>query len=208
MIVEARNERLKHMDELHYANKRAAELEGRVRDIESKLAEKEAMIKVLQQHSRDNDAALQKSIFAHRVNPAHTHTRSVSSMGLTTRAMQGDLSKGPLNSPASGQRPPLPFPRHDFVNKYNTLDKDASNHISEKSISGLNGGLIKLTKERSGSSASSSPSSGVPESGGSSSSSTGSISNSRTNVDDQLKELKLNITSSVSDLASNIKLSC
>lgn len=46
LIAEARNERLKHMDELHEASKRTAELEAKSKDLESKLAEKDAMIKV------------------------------------------------------------------------------------------------------------------------------------------------------------------
>jgi hypothetical protein len=46
LIAEARSERLKHMDELHEASKRTAELEAKSKDLESKLAEKDAMIKV------------------------------------------------------------------------------------------------------------------------------------------------------------------
>lgn len=83
MIQEARNERLKQMDELHGAHKKVAQLESKIRDMESKLAEKDAMIKVLQQHSRDKDVVLQKSLLAHRSNPGR-HARSASSMGLTT----------------------------------------------------------------------------------------------------------------------------
>jgi angiomotin like 1 len=82
LIAEARSERLRHMDELHVANKKNAEFEGRVKDMESKLAEKEAMIKVLRQHSRDKDVVLQKTVFAQRA--PNRHGRSASTMGLTS----------------------------------------------------------------------------------------------------------------------------
>lgn len=95
LIAEARSERLKHMDELHDANKKCAELEGRIKDLESKLAEKNAMIKVLQQHSIDKDEAFQKSVFAQR-NPGR-HTRSASTMGLTNSNNNNHIS-GPITS--------------------------------------------------------------------------------------------------------------
>ena len=88
MILEARSERLRHMDELHVANKKNAEFEGRVKDMESKLAEKEAMIRVLRQHSRDKDVALQKSVMSQRV--PNRHTRSASTMGLTSGSSQAN----------------------------------------------------------------------------------------------------------------------
>lgn len=81
LIAEARNERLRHMDELHVANKKNAEFEGRIKDMESKLAEKEAMIRVLRQHSRDKDVVLQKTVLAQRA--PNRHGRSASTMGLT-----------------------------------------------------------------------------------------------------------------------------
>lgn len=82
LIAEARSERLRHMDELHVANKKNAEFEGRIKDMESKLAEKEAMIKVLRQHSRDKDVVLQKTVMAQRT--PNRHARSASTMGLTS----------------------------------------------------------------------------------------------------------------------------
>ena len=72
------------MDELHVANKRNAEFEGRIKDMESKLAEKEAMIRVLRQHSRDKDVVLQKTVMAQRA--PNRHGRSASTMGLTGSA--------------------------------------------------------------------------------------------------------------------------
>jgi len=74
------------MDELHEAHKKLAGLESRMKSLESKLAEKEAMIRALQQHSLDKDKALQNSVFAQRNhNPVrHGHSRSASTMGLTS----------------------------------------------------------------------------------------------------------------------------
>jgi len=80
MIMAARNEKLKHMDELHAANRRCAELEGQIRDLESKLAEKDAMIKVLNQHSRDKDSYVLQTLS----RAPNRHARSMSTMGLTS----------------------------------------------------------------------------------------------------------------------------
>ena len=79
------------MDELHVANKKNAEFEGRIKDMESKLAEKEAMIRVLRQHSRDKDVVLQKTVLAQRGAP-NRHTRSASTMGLTTASHNSNQS--------------------------------------------------------------------------------------------------------------------
>ncbi|OQR73876.1 angiomotin-like, partial [Tropilaelaps mercedesae] len=51
LISQVRSEKLRQMDELHAAQRRGAELESRLKDIESKLAERDAMIRVLQQRS-------------------------------------------------------------------------------------------------------------------------------------------------------------
>lgn len=77
------------MDELHEASKKTTELQATIKDLESKLAEKEAMIKVLQQHSLDRDNVLQQSILAQRSN-LNKHTRSVSSMGLVNSSQMSN----------------------------------------------------------------------------------------------------------------------
>lgn len=97
LITEARSEQLKHMDEIHMAKKRFIELE-------SKLAEKEALIKVYQKHSDDRGAALQKTIMARRFN--ERHTRSASTMGLVV---------GSNGSPSAGSNGAGPSDRR-FVN--------------------------------------------------------------------------------------------
>ncbi|XP_022657290.1 angiomotin-like protein 1 isoform X1 [Varroa destructor] len=51
LISQVRSEKLRQMDELHAAHRRGAELESRLKDMESKLAERDAMIRVLQQRS-------------------------------------------------------------------------------------------------------------------------------------------------------------
>ncbi|XP_037301034.1 LOW QUALITY PROTEIN: angiomotin-like protein 2 [Manduca sexta] len=63
LMAEARNEKIRHMDELHSAQKKVADLEGRKR-LESKVAERDAMIKVLQKHTSaayDSGASLRNN---------------------------------------------------------------------------------------------------------------------------------------------------
>lgn len=83
LIAEARSQRLRHMDEIHVERKFVAELEIKLKDAESKMVEKDAMIKVLQnvlqKHSDDRTAVLQKSLARRFPN---RHTRSASTMGL------------------------------------------------------------------------------------------------------------------------------
>lgn len=55
-------------------------LKCRIKDMESKLAERDAMIKVLQQHSQEKDAVLQNAV---RGRPPR-HTRAASSVGIST----------------------------------------------------------------------------------------------------------------------------
>ncbi|XP_014216807.1 uncharacterized protein PFB0145c-like [Copidosoma floridanum] len=55
LIAEARSEKMRHMDEVHAAQKKLADLESRMKDLESKLAERDAMIRVLQKHTYDKD---------------------------------------------------------------------------------------------------------------------------------------------------------
>ncbi|UXI20391.1 beta-1 4-galactosyltransferase 7 [Sarcoptes scabiei] len=78
LIAEARSEHLKHMDEIHIANRKCAELESKLKDLNFRLAEKDTIIKVLQKHSDDRDATLQKTL---KMTNAR-HCKSASSMGL------------------------------------------------------------------------------------------------------------------------------
>lgn len=71
LISQVRSEKLRQMDELHAAHRRGAELESRLKDMESKLAERDAMIRVLQQRSSIHARA------ASSVALTHHHRRSV-----------------------------------------------------------------------------------------------------------------------------------
>lgn len=75
LIAQARSEKLRQMDEMHASNKKCADFEAKTKDLESKLAEKEAMIKVLQKHSLDKDVAYQNAILR---SPRHTPHPSLS----------------------------------------------------------------------------------------------------------------------------------
>lgn len=74
MIAQARSEKLKQMDELHAANKRCADMESRIKDLESHLAERDAMIKVLQKQSMEKDAFIQNAM---KRSPRHTPHSSI-----------------------------------------------------------------------------------------------------------------------------------
>ncbi|KAG8194505.1 hypothetical protein JTE90_013258 [Oedothorax gibbosus] len=90
LIAQARTEKLKHMDELYAANRKTTELESRIKDFESKLAEKDAMIKVLQQHSQDKDTVFQNCVLG---RPPR-HTRAASTVGITTSTSHTTTTTG------------------------------------------------------------------------------------------------------------------
>ncbi|KAL7289828.1 hypothetical protein TKK_0016227 [Trichogramma kaykai] len=73
MIAEARSEKMRHMDEVHAAQKKLADLESRMKDLESKLAERDAMIRVLQKHTYDKESSASSSY-----PPAHSSHSSTS----------------------------------------------------------------------------------------------------------------------------------
>ncbi|KAK9505663.1 hypothetical protein O3M35_009661 [Rhynocoris fuscipes] len=58
LIAEARSDRIKQMDEVHAAQKKVTDLEAKVKELECKLAERDAMIRVLQKkHTLDKDVS-------------------------------------------------------------------------------------------------------------------------------------------------------
>jgi len=77
MISEARTDKIRQLDELHAAQRRLADVEGRSRELESKLAEKEAMIKVLQQ--QHHSIASSGSVLSRASPHHHLHHSSSSS---------------------------------------------------------------------------------------------------------------------------------
>lgn len=96
------------MDDLHASNKRALELESKMKDLESRLAQKDAMIKVLEQHSRDKDADLQRHVFQtmtdksrpvvtsfsqpSTMSRSHARSASVSTTGLRMQRLPPPIS--------------------------------------------------------------------------------------------------------------------
>ncbi|KAF8796211.1 hypothetical protein HNY73_000621 [Argiope bruennichi] len=62
----------------------------KIKDMEAKLAEKDAMIKVLQQHSQDKDAVFQNCVLG---RPPR-HARSASTVGLTTSTCHTTTTTG------------------------------------------------------------------------------------------------------------------
>ncbi|GBM38613.1 Angiomotin [Araneus ventricosus] len=90
LIAQARTEKLKQMDELYASNRKCMELDSRIKDMESKLAEKDAMIKVLQQHSQDKDAVFQNCVLG---RPPR-HARAASTVGLTTSTCHTTTTTG------------------------------------------------------------------------------------------------------------------
>nr|CAD7259649.1 unnamed protein product [Timema shepardi] len=63
LISEARSEKIRHMDEVHAAQKKLTDLESKTKELESKLAEKDAMIRVLQKHTYDKDVSSSSSSY-------------------------------------------------------------------------------------------------------------------------------------------------
>uniref|UniRef100_T1KEX7 Angiomotin C-terminal domain-containing protein n=1 Tax=Tetranychus urticae TaxID=32264 RepID=T1KEX7_TETUR len=184
MIQEARNERLRQMDELHDAHKRIAQLESKVRDLEAKLAEKDAMVKVLQQHSREKDVVLQKSLLAHRATPGR-HTRSVSSMGLTTFSCSGNTatltSEGSSTSVSEVKEDNV---RKESVDFYTSTSTSKSNTLSSSGIPTIKSTSNNLVTSNSTSSNSTNSTTSNNSSGTSIASNHG-----HHNLDEQLKEL-------------------
>lgn len=103
LIAQARSEKLKQMDELHASHKRCADMESKIKDLESHLAERDAMIKVLQKHSMERDAALQSAMLRSPLHTPHPsfHTVTASSTATTTTTIRGSsLSAVPTEEKA------------------------------------------------------------------------------------------------------------
>ena len=91
LIAEARSEKIRHMDEVHAAQKKVADLEARVKDLESKLAEKDAMIKVLQKHTYDKEVSASYPSIALGRSPHHTPHGSLNTDLLGTSVSREEL---------------------------------------------------------------------------------------------------------------------
>lgn len=159
LIAQARTEKLKQMDELYAANRKCAEFESRIKDYESKLAEKDAMIKVLQQHSQEKDAVLQHAVLG---RPPR-HTRAASTVGLTTSTSHTTTTTG-----CSSLGRVSPSPTNTLLRK-----------TASKPECGTSGSLLSISSNESSSSIMPSQSSPV----------TDSVTASKKSLDEQLKEL-------------------
>ncbi|KAG1687338.1 Activating molecule in BECN1-regulated autophagy protein 1 [Nymphon striatum] len=97
MIAESRSEKLKQMDELYQSQRNCAAIGTRIKDLESKLAEKEAMIKVLQKQSVDKNEVIQSAMLRsprHSPHPSILHVSCLSS----TAPMHSGFSNSEANS--------------------------------------------------------------------------------------------------------------
>lgn len=103
LIAQARSEKLKQMDELHASNKRCADMESKIKDLESHLAERDAMIKVLQKHSMERDAVLQNAMLRSPLHTPHPsfHTVATSNTTTTTLIRGSSLSSVPADMASS-----------------------------------------------------------------------------------------------------------
>ncbi|XP_011140083.2 uncharacterized protein LOC105183552 isoform X1 [Harpegnathos saltator] len=101
LIAEARSEKMRHMDEVHVAQKKLADLESRMKDLESKLAERDAMIRVLQKHTYDKDSSCSSGVgsypaahSSHSSTSADHHTALTSTSELVSSVLGGGSGYG------------------------------------------------------------------------------------------------------------------
>uniref|UniRef100_A0A8D9EY02 Angiomotin n=1 Tax=Cacopsylla melanoneura TaxID=428564 RepID=A0A8D9EY02_9HEMI len=93
LIAEARSDKLKQMDEVHAANKKVSDLESRMKELESKLAERDAMIRVLQKKHHGHTTGYDKDSFLHH---------SPRSSELTNDDLVGPVSSGSMFTTSTG----------------------------------------------------------------------------------------------------------
>ncbi|OXU20473.1 hypothetical protein TSAR_010241, partial [Trichomalopsis sarcophagae] len=101
LIAEARSEKMRHMDEVHAAQKKLADLESRMKDLESKLAERDAMIRVLQKHTYDKESSSSSGVgsypaahSSHSSTSADHHTALTSTPELVSSVLGGGSGYG------------------------------------------------------------------------------------------------------------------
>ncbi|KAI4490209.1 hypothetical protein M0802_010843 [Mischocyttarus mexicanus] len=97
LIAEARSDKIRHMDEVHAAQKKLTDLESRMKDLESKLAERDAMIRVLQKHTYDKDNSSSSSGVG-SYPPGHSSHSSTSADHHTTLTSTPELVSSVLGS--------------------------------------------------------------------------------------------------------------
>lgn len=80
LMAESKSEKLRHMEEAFQAKKKASELEARVKELQTSLVEKEAMVKALQR------STLGRSNGVHTLHCSPLHTSLISTGSLTRQA--------------------------------------------------------------------------------------------------------------------------
>ncbi|KAL1506524.1 hypothetical protein ABEB36_005871 [Hypothenemus hampei] len=140
IIAEARNEKIRHMDEVHAAQKKVADLESRVKDLESKLAEKDAMIKVLQKHTYDKDISMLGRSPHHTPRPSLGGTdidialgTTVSHEELVNSVLTNSISYGSGNSYTGSETSyHLPsYSQFDTNKNFDATKKQLDNQLKE-----------------------------------------------------------------------------
>ncbi|XP_017782516.1 PREDICTED: angiomotin-like isoform X2 [Nicrophorus vespilloides] len=139
IIAEARNEKIRHMDEAHASQKKVTDLESRLKDLESKLAERDAMIRVLQKHhTYDKDVSSMLSRSPHHTpHPSlagsdldHVLGASVSREELVSSVLTSSTSFGSGNSYTGSDSSYMPS--YKFENKcFDSTKKTLDNQIKE-----------------------------------------------------------------------------
>ncbi|KAK2141248.1 hypothetical protein LSH36_1134g01001 [Paralvinella palmiformis] len=81
LMAEARNDRMKQMDEVHLANRKCAELEAKLKTVQAQLAEKDAMIRLLQNRVPISRTSSITSLIGSPLHSPHPSINSSSSLG-------------------------------------------------------------------------------------------------------------------------------
>ncbi|XP_072401142.1 uncharacterized protein [Diabrotica undecimpunctata] len=157
IIAEARNEKIRHMDEVHAAQKKVADLESRVKDLESKLAEKDAMIRVLQKHTYEKDMTSMLGRSSHHTpHPSlagpdidHVLGTTVSREELVSSVLTSSTAYGSSNSYAgSDSSYHMPsYTKYESNQTYDSTKQKLDNQLKEID-SQLDSQLLSKTKSR------------------------------------------------------------
>lgn len=135
IIAEARNDKLRQMDEVHAAQKKVTDLESRMKELESKLAEKDAMIKVLQKKNAfDKDAAICNSSYQSMSLGHHTPHSSLNTTDLSTE----DLGFGSSTSYSGSVNSSF----HQRGNKYNSSNQSFDQKSLDDQLKELDSQLL------------------------------------------------------------------
>lgn len=138
IILEARNEKIRHMDEVHAAQKKVADLESRLKNLESKLAEKDAMIRVLQKHTYDKDVSTMLGRSPHHTPHGslasaeidHVLGSTVSREELVSSVLTGSTGFGSGNSYAGSDSSYMPY-KYDSNKNFDKTKQALDSQLKE-----------------------------------------------------------------------------